>query len=428
MRINAKDVDYRPCLAQDDVEIYFPAGEYIIRQPEVPDLSDPEWLKRSMGMAALKVTGNVRIIGDGPTVTRLKFVGPNGEDPASWCMTLPDKYGVFRGPGFRVTGSLRLENLTLDGGCNATGDHRWPTAEGWDLSHKCINMTQGSLEVWNCVLKRWRGEIVYGGGQWPNQVRLKNVVIQETNASAVAVSGNVLVEECYFYRCYNGMEQYHHLGQSTSVSHSHFQDCWAHGIAHEKGTLHVRRCLFEGANRGIYTKDGMYLEVADSVLLGQKTPIYTAGCHTLDVARCRIKGDTAISLNNYASETERMTIQQCEIMGGVGIEDACSNRQRFVVDGNAFATNTIYVARKAQRGLWTNNTYAYAKEFWRHFKAETDRHDFQAGTYEIKPMREEYAVQLLGGGTLVLTGPTDCRVRRYGSLAGTITYNGALVT
>ncbi len=166
--------------------------------------------------------GGLSIIGDGPDKCILDCYGRSGVDPESW-EVVDGK--LWRGSLFMVKGGrhdepaldgFHLAGIACRGNLSRTSDHNWPanpsTGAGWDITHKCVCMSGDTktddISISDCHLTGWRGEIVYAGGENHRMVRLKNVLLAETNGSALSMTGGLEAERVTIQRAYNGVENY----------------------------------------------------------------------------------------------------------------------------------------------------------------------------------------------------------------------------
>lgn len=104
------------------------------------------------------------------------------------------------------TKNITLRDFELDGQTGWTGRYGFPASpvdgDGWDITHKGIILSQGRY-VDNVVLQdfyihRYKGEVIYGGGERLGRVRLTRVKSEDTNASTYNLTGAAIVEDSEF--------------------------------------------------------------------------------------------------------------------------------------------------------------------------------------------------------------------------------------
>lgn len=197
--------------------VYLPAGTYKIK-PQVSIAVDPTRAN------ALRITGdNVVLTGDGPTLTRLTFRVFGDRDPTDGYELFPwysqdGNVNVWRGSAIFIAGgddparprrNIVIENLEIDGGARPgnTGNRNWPagvqTGDGWDISHKGINLQEDrhhrGIVVRNVHAHNFRGEIIYGGGGFIDDVLIENCELNSTNADCLSLAASQVVRGCRFY-------------------------------------------------------------------------------------------------------------------------------------------------------------------------------------------------------------------------------------
>jgi hypothetical protein len=166
--------------------------------------------------------GNLTIEGDGAHRTTLNFRAWGMKDPAGPILK--------RGGGF----TTHLSTQPIDGislrGFRATGNApptrdagKWwgdDSLTGWDITHKGLGIWGWvtNLVVEDCEWDNWRGEVLYsGGGLELGKFTIRRTGVHDSNASAISMGGDVLVENCDIYRVYNGTECMSMGGQQKLV-------------------------------------------------------------------------------------------------------------------------------------------------------------------------------------------------------------------
>jgi hypothetical protein len=202
-------------VSQGGGTVYIPAGIYkIMPQREATG---------GLEINALTIRGdNVHIAGDGPETTRLMFRTADDRDPSnSYDVIKSDGQSlVWRGSAIAIEGTdnteqprrdIIIEGLEIDGGAypGNTGDRTWPaptdTGAGWDITHKGIlivpDRVYRGLSFVNLHLHNFRGEIIYGGGRWIDNVIVDNCRLHSTNGDAISISASMVVRNNQLYDC-----------------------------------------------------------------------------------------------------------------------------------------------------------------------------------------------------------------------------------
>jgi hypothetical protein len=455
--------------------VYFPPGTYVVSpqpsDPDWPDLSDPNWLKTSVHQAIFHIDqSNIQFKGDGAGQSTISVktidpvTGKTGADPNKAWMVVPleGREAIFRGVAFRLGNpdkaltNISFTGLRITGNTVASADRSVggnpETGTGWDMSHKAIVTDSAfpvNLTIEDCRLDGWRGEVIYAGGTAASKITIRRSLIEESNGSAVATSAFTTIEDSTIRNVYNGTENYCvGKGQGLVVRNTTFEitreGAWSHGIVYEGtqglGTsMVVENSTFKNYPRGIYIVGGAEnATVTGSKFLVDKSGIYVGAQGSGKVFKnlkftnnqFDMTGGMAILLHTYGAPTSNVLIEGNTASGGSFISDTGSNRTGLIVRNNKISTNIIYrlEASGVDRGLWSNNQYIYTNELWKHFKALTDRTDVTAGKATISPSREQFGVQLLGGGDVTLSINTaenypvgyTVKITRYGAQSGTI--------
>lgn len=216
--------------------VYLPAGTYKIK-PQASIAVD-----RTKANALTIAADNVMLLGDGPSLTKLTFRVFGDRDPSDGYELYPwysqdGSPNVWRGSAIFVTGgsdparprrNIVIEGLEIDGGARPgnTGDRTVPAAatsgQGWDISHKGINLQEGGhhrrLVIRNVHAHDFRGEIVYGGGAFIDEVTVEDCELHGTNGDCLSLSAAVLVRGCRFYDAGNAcVESAHGAKQARYI-------------------------------------------------------------------------------------------------------------------------------------------------------------------------------------------------------------------
>jgi hypothetical protein len=188
------------CKAAGGGTVYFPAGEYRLAPKDEKDY------------AFTLTFGNLTIEGDGADKTLLSFY--------AWGMQDPEGPVLKRGGAFRtkIKHWESIDGITFRG-FRATGNAspnkdagKWIgeiSRTGWDITHKGLGIwgRVTNVVVEDSVWDHWRGEIIYaGGGLELGDFTVRRTVVHNSNASAISMGGNVLVEDTEIFDVYNGTE------------------------------------------------------------------------------------------------------------------------------------------------------------------------------------------------------------------------------
>lgn len=201
--------------------VYLPAGVYKIR-PQASIAVDA-----SRANALRIAANNVTLIGDGPALTKLSFRVFGDRDPTNSYELFPwysrdGSPNVWRGSAIYIAGSedpahprsnITIENLAIDGGVRPgnTGDRSVPagtqTGEGWDISHKGIHLQEDhhhrGITIRNVHAHDFRGEIIFGGGSFIDDVTIEDCDLHSTNADCLSLTASQLVRGCRFHDAAN---------------------------------------------------------------------------------------------------------------------------------------------------------------------------------------------------------------------------------
>ena len=223
--------------------LVFPEGEYVLFAPELSTLrGDPP---ATAGHLLIQSSG-VHLQGAGKTRTCLRFRGPGGGDPRMTWQVANGK--VWRGPAIRIHGGERanarvsnicIEGMTLDGGAGYTGDDHWPArlsdGDGWDLTHKGVYVTAdryvGHVTIRDCVLRSFRGELIYQGGPYGEALEVTDCELFDSNADGISSSMANTVLRCHIHRiAFTGVECVYYDSPSIYAENS-IENCDGEGIS-----------------------------------------------------------------------------------------------------------------------------------------------------------------------------------------------------
>ncbi len=263
--------------------IYLPAGTYAVD----PQASDPV----TYGSIFNVTSSNIVFIGDHDPVTGATETHLNGyvlgmQNPTThWQVIGQPGNEIGRFDMFTLSnygGSLsnvQFRSLDINGDAGFTGNSQVggdpATGDGWDLNHKAILMDGDhtnitSVLVFNCDIRNWRGEEVYGGGNQIGTVDIVKTFIRSSNASAISCSGSVTVDDCTVGgsgsdRVYNGLENFCFNGQFTDVTDSLIQYA-GNGLVlsgEPTATFSVTGTTFTHNDRGILFSEGAHNVIID---------------------------------------------------------------------------------------------------------------------------------------------------------------------
>ncbi len=263
--------------------LYFPTGTYCC----CPQSGDALDYGPIFDMSAISAaTQNICVIGDGPSLSIIKGFSKGLLDPVTHWTNTGDSYSkIGRFTVFKLFSTnhaitnIQFRSLTINGQAGYTGDStvggNTITGDGWDLDHKGIRLDGANsiddILIFNCILKNFRGEIVYAGGTSTNHLSLigtKDYVGQVTssNGSAVSCSANILMDHVRIGgsgsdRVYNATENFAVAApQSTALRWCDIRG-EANGLVHigPTGTsLTVERCSIHDSGHGILLSEAAH--------------------------------------------------------------------------------------------------------------------------------------------------------------------------
>jgi hypothetical protein len=272
--------------------IYFPAGTYAVDNQPGDTFSNP------LFPAIFTITtSNLVFMGAGANNTTLAGYMPGLKNPVTTWVDTGNSYSqISRFGMFQINSdnapltNIQFRSLNIDGDAGYTGNStvggNTTTGDGWDMSHKAINMggenTINNVLVFNCTIDNWRGEEIYGGGNLIETVNIINDDLYGTNADAVSISGNVLIASTTIGGTatgddvYNGVEDFA-LGapqgtiieNSTIMDSSNASDPHGNGVAYlglATSALTVTNTTFENNQYGI-----LFSETANNVTVENST-------------------------------------------------------------------------------------------------------------------------------------------------------------
>ncbi len=128
------------------------------------------------------------IVGFETDIARIRVTSINGGGGVTGvALDYGGRYGYISGGTIDVTGGFGT-GFQFTFTSTITGD-------GWDQLHKAFFFFEGTgILIYNCDLKNWRGEIIYGGSNQTLSTVLTDV--HGTNSSAISIGANLLVSDC----------------------------------------------------------------------------------------------------------------------------------------------------------------------------------------------------------------------------------------
>lgn len=219
-------------VSQGGGTVYLPAGIYKIM---------PQRSAESLETNALSIRGdNVRILGDGPSVTKLVFRVAGDRDPSN-SFDIVNRAGqssIWRGSAIAIDNSagagrtlrdVTIEDIEIDGGANPgnTKDQGQPSltnGDGWDVSHKGIlivpDLAYRGLNFINLHLHNFRGEIIYGGGYAIDDVVIERCNIHSTNGDGVSISASLVMRDNRIGDCAHACVENFHGSKEASYTNN----------------------------------------------------------------------------------------------------------------------------------------------------------------------------------------------------------------
>lgn len=175
---------------------------------------------------------------------------------------------------------IEWRNLKIDGNTTASGDHGFGTPyeslHEWDINHKGIVYGFGGsdygtiapIKTVNVIGEGFRGECFYRGGTGDYAyIEVTGCYLNQSNGSAISISGHAKIDNCTFENVYNGIEnQCQGVGQYSEVSNCTFNmkvGTWStrYGVVYlsDEDTSHLKvtGCVFNDAMLGgVFLADG----------------------------------------------------------------------------------------------------------------------------------------------------------------------------
>ena len=288
---------YGAAIANGGGIIYCPTGIYALC-PQTPFTAD------NYGAIFYVESDDIVFIGDGANRTFLQGYcyglqpSTTGYEVYSWHGQGVVRFCMFLMIGVSVD-TFHVRSMDISGGAGYEGptdSQQSPQVDnggiGWDQSHKFLEATQvgsesyDNLLFFNCAIHDWRGEVVWGGGSNPGNVRVVNTSIYSSNASVVSVGGICTIVQCCLggpiisggYSVYNGVENYGAVsGQGTYVYDSIASNIEAHGfslLGVEGCPQVVQRTTMANCNlAGVLLALGSYGAVVDSNVITGSTGV-----------------------------------------------------------------------------------------------------------------------------------------------------------
>ena len=203
--------------------IYFPAGTYAVCH-QTGD-ADPFVTPQIFNIT----NSSLVFLGEGADKSHISGYMPGLQSPITHWNDNPDTNAYskisrfsmfFLSPSSAPITNVQFRSLEITGNAGYTGNFTvggvQSTGDGWDMTHKCIGLVgsqPSDVLIFNCSLNKWRGEIVYGGGN-QGTAYIINSHIFSSDASALSISANVLVNNSVVGGTnlnddvYNGLENF----------------------------------------------------------------------------------------------------------------------------------------------------------------------------------------------------------------------------
>ena len=221
-----------------------PAGLYRVVAPRRQ--TSPSNQNDVSGVCLLIPRSGVHLRGAGPRHSVIMFRSLGDQDPATNWQIVDGS--VWRGPAIQIHGGqtaettirdISLSSLTLDGGAGYTGVSQSPAqpnnGDGWDVTHKGVRITEDryvdGVKIENCVIRRFRGELVYQGGPNGGALWVTDCELYDSNADAVSSSMSNTVMRCRMHRlAFDGIECAYY-GTSSIYLNNLIYDCDGEGVS-----------------------------------------------------------------------------------------------------------------------------------------------------------------------------------------------------
>lgn len=346
--------------------VYLPAGTYKI-QPQASVAANPARAN------ALRIdSDNLVLVGDGPALTKLSFRVYGDRDPTSNYELYPwysrdGSPNVWRGSAIFIAGgadpehsrrNITIENIEIDGGVRPgnTGDRTVPagtmTGEGWDISHKGIHLQEDrhhqGIVIRNVHAHDFRGEIVFGGGQFIDDVRIEHCDLHGTNAACLSLTGSQVVRDSRFHDAAHACIESAHFAKAARYVDNEFsqarigltiQSAWDSAYPIEIAGNTFSEC----ADHGVYlNKESGTTLISDNQFIdcGHSQPQSAA------VALEPGRGHTAPAVCGVVIRNNQ--IQRHNRDGGIGIAVICRSGRKLksvVISGNFIGSSAAGVER-----------------------------------------------------------------------------------
>jgi hypothetical protein len=345
--------------------IYVPSGTYKI----MPQRAGA----RGAEINALTIRGdNIRVMGDGPAVTRLLFRLAGDRDPSNdfEVITKDGKPIVWRGSAIAIEGNNKdvaphhdivFENLEIDGGAypGNTNDRTWPvpleTGAGWDVTHKGITILSDRfyrrVQFANLHLHNFRGEIIYGGGDGIDEVLIENCDLHSTNGVGISVGASQIVRSNRIYDCASGGVESHHFAKEARYLDNHFSDMRG-GINIQTDWNSSAVAMICGNTFENCRNAGILMNIENGPTVVSGNVFVDCGYENTFDASIQIgpgKGLTAPTINNIVIKNN--TILRQNQNGGFGVYLSCEGDRKLktiVVTDNFIGSSELGIEKGAR--------------------------------------------------------------------------------
>lgn len=370
------------------VTIYWPTPPVsysVCRQP-----GDPVWNGTQTNWPKIfNVQANnktIRFLGDGEATTVVNCFMEGLTDPVTNWVNTGDVYvKIARFTGLDVTGTnltVIFEDITFDGQAGYTGvftvGGSTVTGDGWDITHKCVRITNGSnihvILRGGATMRNWRGEIIWGGNHNSLVTLEPGATLTGSNASALSVT-NCNVDQSTIggagdLLVYNGVENFAFDDEATIITNS-FIRATTNGIVPvglDESFCTITGNTFQNCNNAILASEGLWNLLLDdndfnscangviaSVL--NLYPGLTNGFGNWTISNNRQQGSSAATFVNAQGQTIQgfLALDDNTISAGAVLGGSFNATSNFTVNGTILnGGKDVALTHTGVCALWTN--------------------------------------------------------------------------
>jgi hypothetical protein len=382
--------------------IYLPAGTYLV----CPQAGDPipkigsTTAPKPYGDIFHISTSNLTFIGDGPDKTVIKGRCFNLADPLTNWVVTGDSYvkigrftvfGIFSSANTGPISNIAFRSLAIDGGAGYTGNFTVggipSTGDGWDMRHAGIRISGpvslDNILVLNCDLHDFRGEVVWAGGPFVQRIYVLKSKIRGSNASALSVSANVVVNASQLGgplpadQVQNGCENYAtSIGQQTTVENGSLIQAHSNGLVYIGGpsaSFTVMDSTLTGNGKAILLSEQAYnVHIGNNQFSGNKNGLITSLLNLYPLMKNKGFGSLLIENNQFLNSGGILISQPGKIANitiagnfvGAGSQllsgdftPPAGQTSQFTVSRNTFAVGSKDVASRyvGRVAIWQGN-------------------------------------------------------------------------